>query len=83
MTLSNIAPDTLLRRAALAAELTAAGFPTATATLATMACRGGGPPLRLYGRIPLYEWGAALAWARSRLSQPIRTTAELDSPRAA
>ena len=68
--------DEMLRRHALAHALSAAGYPTAPATLATMATRGGGPPYRLYGRIPLYRWGDALAWAESRLSAPRRTTSE-------
>jgi hypothetical protein len=71
-------PDTLLRRGATADVLTEAGFPTTHATLATKATRGGGPPFRLYGRIPLYRWGDSLAWARSRLTKPICTTSELE-----
>ena len=73
-----LSPDALLRRAELAAALTAYGFPTAPATLATMATRGGGPPFRLFGRIPLYRWGDALTWAEGRLSAPRRSTAEAD-----
>ena len=76
-------PDVLLRRADVAAALTAAGFPTATATLATKATRGGGPPFRLFGRVPLYKWADALGWAEARLSSPIRSTSELDAQRAA
>jgi hypothetical protein len=72
-------PDDMLRRRALAEALTAAGYPTASATLATMATRGGGPPYQLYGRIPLYRWGDALAWAESRLSTPRRSTSEADA----
>jgi hypothetical protein len=72
-------PDALLRRQALAEALTEAGFPTAPATLATKASRGGGPPARWYGRIPLYRWGDALDWAQSRLSEPFRSTSERDA----
>jgi hypothetical protein len=75
--------DDLLRRHALAQALTEAGFPTAPATLATKATRGGGPPFRLYGRIPLYRWGDALAWAESRLSAPRQSTSEGDARPAA
>ncbi len=71
-------PDTLLQRKATADALTEAGYPTSSATLATKASRGGGPPYQLYGRVPLYRWGDALAWARSRLTKPIRTTSELE-----
>jgi len=70
--------DALLRRRAVAEALTEAGYPTAPGTLATKATRGGGPPFRLYGRIPLYRWGDALSWARSRLSRPVSSTAEFD-----
>jgi hypothetical protein len=71
----------LLRRQPLAEALTQAGFPTAAATLATKATRGGGPPFRLYGRIPLYRWGDALDWAKGRLSAPMCSTSEPDHPR--
>ena len=60
----------MLRRKALADALTNAGFPIAAATLATMATRGGGPPFRLFGRIPIYRWSDALEWAQARLSVP-------------
>jgi hypothetical protein len=68
----------MLRRGPAAEALTEAGFPTSEATLATQATRGGGPPFQKYGKVPLYRWGDALDWARSRLSRPVRTTAELD-----
>jgi len=72
-------PDTLFRRRAAAPALTAAGFPTAEATLATLATRGGGPPYRKYGRYPLYRWGDLLGWAQSRLSASVSSTSELDA----
>jgi len=72
-------PDALLTRDATANALTESGFPTASPTLATKATRGGGPPFRRFGRRPLYRWGDALGWAKSRLSEPIRSTSELDS----
>jgi hypothetical protein len=71
-------PEALMRRAETAAALTAAGYPTATATLATKATRGGGPEFQTYGRIPLYKWRVALAWAESRMSAPRCTTSEGD-----
>lgn len=70
--------NALLRRLAVAAALTAAGFPVSATTLATQASRGGGPPYRVWGRIPLYRWGEALAWAQARLSPPRRSTSESD-----
>jgi hypothetical protein len=71
-------PTTMMRRRLLAEALTGAGYPTAEATLATKATRGGGPPFQLYGRIPLYSWGASLQWAQSRLSRVMCSTSELD-----
>jgi len=69
-------PDALLTRDAVAYALTEAGFPITGPTLATKATRGGGPPFRLFGRRPLYEWESAIAWAKSRLSEPATTTSE-------
>jgi hypothetical protein len=74
-------PDTKLRRRVTAEALTAKGYPTSEKTLATKATRGGGPPYQLFGRIPLYRWGDALAWAESKLSTPRRSTSEADAQR--
>jgi hypothetical protein len=75
-------PDTLLRRDAVADALTEAGFPVAKTTLATMATRGGGPPYRSFGRVPLYRWHDALAWAEGRLTPARRSTSEADAQHA-
>jgi hypothetical protein len=72
-------PDTLLGRREAAHALTAAGYRTSAATLATKASRGGGPPFRRWGRKPLYRWGDTLEWARSRLGPPMRSTSEADA----
>ena len=72
-------PDALLRRADAAKALTEAGYPTPKATLATLACRGGGPAFHRYGKIPLYRWRDALAWAKARLSQAHTCTSEHNS----
>ena len=74
-------PDTRLRRKEAADALRAAGFPISDKTLATKASRGGGPPYRLFGRVPLYRWGDSLAWAEGRLSAPRRSTSEADERR--
>jgi hypothetical protein len=74
--------DTLLTREQAARALTEAGYPVATATLATKATRGGGPPFQLFGRRPLYRWGDSLAWALGRLSPQIGSTSELDGKAA-
>jgi hypothetical protein len=68
--------EALLTRAQTASKLTEAGFPVKPGTLATKASRGGGPAYELFGKKPLYRWGTALAWARSRLSAPNRTSSE-------
>lgn len=75
-------PNVRLRRKELAAALTAAGYPIAASTLATLACRPGktgSPPFRLFGRVPLYEWGSALTWAEGRMSASRRGTSEADA----
>lgn len=59
-------PDSWLRRKALAEALSAAGYPIARETLATYASRGGGPEFHYSGRFPIYRWGHALAWAKTR-----------------
>jgi hypothetical protein len=69
--------DALLRRRDTAKALTAAGFPMSEGTLATKATRGGGPPFQKWGNIPLYQWGPALQWAKSRLSRPVQSTSEI------
>jgi hypothetical protein len=65
-------PDTLLTRDQTAVALTLAGFPVRSATLATKACRGGGPDFKLFGTRPLYRWGDAIAWAQASLRAPRR-----------
>ncbi len=71
-----LAPDAKLRRTEAAQALTEAGYRTAPGTLATKAVRGGGPPFRKYGRVPLYTWGELLAWAEAQLSEPMCSTSE-------
>ncbi len=74
-----IDPDAHLTRRDAAAALSAAGYPTATATLATRASRGGGPVYRRYGSRVVYRWGDLLDWAERRLSAPMRSTSEADA----
>ena len=74
-----IHPDCFLTRRQTAEALTEAGYPTAEATLATKATRGGGPEYRLYGRKPMYRWGSTLAWAEGRTSKPVSSTSELEA----
>jgi hypothetical protein len=72
-------PDAFLTREQLAAALTEAGFPVRAKTLATKACRGGGPPYRLFGPRALYTWREGLGWAQSQLGPTIASTSELDA----
>jgi hypothetical protein len=76
-------PEKRLPRKQGAAALTEFGYPTAPATLNTMASRGGGPPYEKYGNRVIYRWGDLLEWARSRTKPPRRSTSEADAPRAA
>jgi hypothetical protein len=70
-------PSALLRRKRCAEALTAHGFPVAEKTLATKASRGGGPAYRKFGRLVLYQWADALAWAEAQLSPPVGSSSEL------
>ena len=76
-------PDDQLTRDRAAEALTAAGYPTATGTLATKASRGGGPLYRTYSGRALYRWADLLTWAESRTSAPRRSTSEADTSKAA
>jgi hypothetical protein len=47
------------------------------ATLAKLACLGGGPPMSYIGRrIPVYTTDDLDAWALSRISAPVRSTSD-------
>lgn len=76
-------PDSLLTRTQAAIALTTAGYPTAAATLATKASRGGGPRYRLFSGRALYCWGDLLSWATSNTSAPRRSTSEGDAKQIA
>lgn len=66
-------PNTILNRDELAVQLTKSGHPIKSSTLATLACRGGGPDFEIYNRLAEYRWGTSLAWAQRR-RRPARTT---------
>ena len=68
-----------LPRGPAAAALKDSGYPISSETLATMASRGGGPQFFKWGSRVLYRRADLLEWAESRLSEPIRSTSELDS----
>jgi hypothetical protein len=78
---SEIDPAARLTRAQAADALTRSGYPTAPATLATLATRGGGPPFAKFGSRVQYLWGDVLGWARGRTSKTVHSTSELRSAR--
>lgn len=52
------------------------GIDIAFSTLNNLASTGGGPAMQYHGRIPLYRIEDLDVWAESRLSPPVRSTAE-------
>jgi hypothetical protein len=69
--------DRFLRRDEVARRLSEAGFPVAKSTLECMAVRGGGPPFRKFGRIPLYKLSEALEWAHARMGEAVQNSSEV------
>lgn len=68
-------PEYYGRREA-ARYLTDRGYPTAQRTLEKLACVGGGPVYRLYGRRALYAPIDLISWAQARTSTPRSNTSE-------
>jgi hypothetical protein len=62
--------------------LTEQGYKTAPATLAKLACIGGGPLFESFGRRPLYREADLLAWAASRTTGPRRSTSDPGTTRS-
>jgi hypothetical protein len=56
--------------------LTDLGYKTAPATLAKLACLGGGPPFSSFGRRPLYREADLLGWAQGRTTGLRRSTSD-------
>ena len=79
MSTTEINPDARLGRKQTADALSAAGYPIAEATLASMASRGGGPLFSKFGPRVLYRWRDALDWAEKRLSPAMGSTSEADA----
>jgi hypothetical protein len=65
-----------LGRKEAAQFLTERGYRTAPATLAKLACIGGGPPFQSFGRRPLYREGDLLDWAQGRTTGLRRSTSD-------
>src|ERR1700739_4312057 len=68
--------ESRLDRRQAAAFLTARGYRTAPATLAKLACIGGGPTFESFGRKPLYREAELLAWAKAKTTGPRRSTSD-------
>ena len=71
-----MSPQTYLRRRQAAAYLRDKGARCSEKYLAKLACIGGGPVYRLYGRTPLYTAEDLDAYFRDRISGPMRSTSE-------
>ena len=65
-----------LDRKEAAEFLTSRGFKTAHATLAKLACLGGGPVFESFGRRPLYREADLLAWAEAKTTGPRLSTSD-------
>jgi hypothetical protein len=65
-----------LDRKEAAQFLTSRGYRTAAATLAKLACIGGGPTFESFGRRPLYREADLLAWAQARSTGPRQSTSD-------
>ena len=63
-----------LRREAAAKYLQEQYGSITRATLAKLACIGGGPLFRKFGRYPLYLRADLDSWAQMRLSPPVTST---------
>jgi hypothetical protein len=70
---------TYLRRRAAAEYLREQrGIPCSEKTLAKLACIGGGPLYRRFGRIPLYLIADLDAYAKAKISKPVQSTSEYE-----
>ena len=59
------------------------GISRTPTTLAKLATIGGGPEFEKDGRFPLYTEDGLDAWARSQLTPPVKSTAELAQKKSA
>ena len=66
-----------LHRAEAAQYLTDRYFPVSEQRLAVYARLGGGPVFQKAGRLPIYKPKNLDSWARSKLSQPVRSNADI------
>jgi hypothetical protein len=68
----------LRRRAAAEYMRKNCGIPCSAKTLAKLACIGGGPVYRRFGRIPLYLIADLDAYAEAKISKPVQSTSEYE-----
>ena len=71
----------LRRRAAAEYLRENCGIPCSEKTLAKLACIGGGPVYRRFGRIPLYLTVDLDAYAEAKISKPVQSTSEYEDRR--
>jgi hypothetical protein len=76
--LNHLTAASMLTRDKAAAALSDCGYPISKLSLATLACRGGGPIYKRFGKRALYRWSDLLTWAESRCSSPLQNTSEAD-----
>jgi hypothetical protein len=69
-------PAYLRRRAAADYLRQRWGIPCSEKTLAKLACVGGGPAYRRFGRIPLYAHADLDEFAQAKIGKPVRSTSE-------
>jgi hypothetical protein len=79
----SIPPNARLTRRQVAELLTECGAPAAEKTLSTKACRGGGPPYSLFGKVAVYTWADAVEWAIAQLGEPASNASEHKARRTA
>ena len=73
----------ILRRREAADYLRGKGIPIASPTLAKLACLGGGPRFRKFGRTVLYESADLDAWIGERLTEKRRSTSDVNATKEA
>jgi hypothetical protein len=69
-------PSRFLRRKEAAQHLREKFGVGSPATLAKLACLGGGPEMSYLGRFPVYTEESLDSWAQSKLSAPVHSTSE-------
>jgi hypothetical protein len=74
--LDSINPKTFMTGFQVADTLEECGLPLPYSALEAKAKLGGGPPFRIFGKNPIYQWCDVVPWVLSTLGEPARTTQE-------